>query len=67
MKDEGFATAEGIYETVYNKIGLAFCTPEALYETKHYRSVNYMRPLSIWSMQIALRKAENIQAKALSL
>jgi len=52
---EGFKTAEGIYRTVYETIGLGYETPEALYEHKHYRSIGYMRPLSIWSMYIAWR------------
>jgi hypothetical protein len=30
---------------VYETIGLGFETPEALYETKHYRAIGYMRPL----------------------
>eukprot|EP00090_Calanus_glacialis_P001049 TRINITY_DN10747_c0_g1_i1.p1 TRINITY_DN10747_c0_g1~~TRINITY_DN10747_c0_g1_i1.p1 ORF type:complete len:818 (-),score=118.10 TRINITY_DN10747_c0_g1_i1:399-2852(-) len=54
MKDEGFKTAEGVYKTVYETIGLGFETPEALYEKKHYRAIGYMRPLSIWAMNIAL-------------
>lgn len=37
MTSEGFQTAKGIYETVYNTIGMGFETPEALYEKKHYR------------------------------
>lgn len=59
MKEEGFQTAEGIYETVYNKIGSSFETPEALYEKNCIRSVGYMRPLSVWSIQIALKKLKN--------
>ena len=53
MVEEGFNTARGIYDTVYNRIGLGFDTPEALHESKVYRSVGYMRPLSIWAMQLA--------------
>ncbi len=30
---------------MYETIGLGFETPEALYETKHYRAIGYMRPL----------------------
>lgn len=59
MKEEGLQTARGIYETVYNRIGMAFETPEALYEERYIRSVGYMRPLSIWSIQKALHKAKN--------
>lgn len=58
MVDEGFKTAEGVYRTVYEKIGLGFETPEALYGQHKYRAIGYMRPLSIWSMYWAytLRK-----------
>ena len=54
MVEEGMKTAQGIYKTVYETIGLGFETPEALYERKHYRAIGYMRPLSIWAMNIAL-------------
>ncbi|VVC26259.1 Hypothetical protein CINCED_3A006003 [Cinara cedri] len=54
LREEGFNTAKGIYDTVYNKIGMAYETPEAIYSKKAYRSVGYMRPLSIWSIQVAL-------------
>ena len=53
--DQGFRTAEGIYRTVYERIGMGFETPEALYEHKHYRAIGYMRPLSIWSIYVAWR------------
>ena len=56
MLEQGLRTAEGIYRTVYETIGLGFETPEALYEKKHYRAIGYMRPLSIWAMNIALRQ-----------
>ena len=56
MMEQGLKTAEGIYRTVYEVIGLGFETPEALYEKKHYRAIGYMRPLSIWAMNIALRQ-----------
>jgi len=53
MVEEGFRTAEGIYRTVYERIGQGYETPEALYEQGKYRAVGYMRPLSIWAMQFA--------------
>ncbi|XP_049963211.1 non-lysosomal glucosylceramidase [Schistocerca serialis cubense] len=59
MIQEAFTTAKGIYNTVYNVIGLGYQTPEALYEEKHYRSVGYMRPLSIWGMQHAWEQRKN--------
>ena len=56
MTEEGLKTAEGVYRTVYETIGMGFQTPEALYEKKHYRSVGYMRPLSIWAMYLAWKQ-----------
>ncbi|XP_066991839.2 non-lysosomal glucosylceramidase isoform X2 [Anabrus simplex] len=53
MVEEAFKTAHGIYNTVYNTIGMGFETPEALYVEKSYRAVGYMRPLSIWGIQHA--------------
>lgn len=51
MMEEGFKTAKGLYKTISERIGMNFETPEALYGEKKYRSIGYMRPLSIWSMQ----------------
>jgi non-lysosomal glucosylceramidase len=56
MWSEGFNTAGGMYKSMTERFGLAFDTPEALYATKYYRSVSYMRPLSIWSMQLAINQ-----------
>ncbi|XP_068140847.1 non-lysosomal glucosylceramidase isoform X1 [Drosophila tropicalis] len=53
MFDEAFQTAGGMYKTISQRIGMNFETPEALYGEKRYRSIGYMRPLSIWSMQVA--------------
>ncbi|KAM0977475.1 hypothetical protein ACFX13_020580 [Malus domestica] len=56
--DMGFHTAEGIYEAGWSKEGLgySFQTPEAWTTSGEYRSLAYMRPLAIWSMQWALTK-----------
>ncbi|XP_072353279.1 non-lysosomal glucosylceramidase isoform X2 [Scyliorhinus torazame] len=56
LVDEGFKTAEGTYRTVWERLGMAFQTPEAYCKKNIYRSLAYMRPLSIWSMQLALDK-----------
>uniref|UniRef100_A0AC34FH99 Non-lysosomal glucosylceramidase n=1 Tax=Panagrolaimus sp. ES5 TaxID=591445 RepID=A0AC34FH99_9BILA len=53
---KGFDIAWGIYDTCFNRSGLQYQTPEALYRKKYYRAIGYMRPLSIWSMYAALRK-----------
>lgn len=54
MVEEGLQTAEGCYRTVWERLGMAFQTPEAYCEKGIYRSLAYMRPLSIWAMQLAL-------------
>ncbi|BES90672.1 Non-lysosomal glucosylceramidase [Nesidiocoris tenuis] len=54
MVDEGLNTAKGLYETIFDKAGLGFATPEALHGLDSYRAVGYMRPLSIWSIQHAI-------------
>ncbi|KAF7989594.1 hypothetical protein HCN44_008268 [Aphidius gifuensis] len=61
MIDDGFRTAEGVYRTVYETIGMGFETPEALYENNHYRAIGYMRPLAIWAIQHAwnMKKIDN--------
>lgn len=47
-------TAEGCYRTVWERLGMAFQTPEAYCEKGIYRSLAYMRPLSVWAIQLAL-------------
>ncbi len=59
MEEEAFLTAGGMFNTVYNRIGLGFETPEALYERGHYRAIGYMRPLAIWAMQLAWQQRKN--------
>ena len=53
-RDFGFATAEGMYRTVWERTGLAYQTPEGIYDRDTFRALGYMRPLSIWSIQYAL-------------
>uniref|UniRef100_A0AAX7VFK9 Non-lysosomal glucosylceramidase n=1 Tax=Astatotilapia calliptera TaxID=8154 RepID=A0AAX7VFK9_ASTCA len=61
MQEEGMRTAEGCYRTVWEKLGMAFQTPEAYCEKNIYRSLAYMRPLSIWAMQLALNTSQKDQ------
>uniref|UniRef100_A0A8C4WTX8 Non-lysosomal glucosylceramidase n=1 Tax=Eptatretus burgeri TaxID=7764 RepID=A0A8C4WTX8_EPTBU len=58
MVEAGFHTAEGTYRTVWERLGMSFQTPEAYCERGIFRSLAYMRPLSIWSMQWALERRE---------
>lgn len=61
MLEEGLCTAEGCYRTVWERLGMAFQTPEAYCEKGIYRSLAYMRPLSIWAMQLALDSSRQNQ------
>ncbi|OWM64732.1 hypothetical protein CDL15_Pgr004675 [Punica granatum] len=56
MEEEGFKTAEGIFTAGWSEEGYGywFQTPEAWTIDGHFRSLIYMRPLSIWGMQWAL-------------
>ncbi|XP_061525221.1 non-lysosomal glucosylceramidase isoform X1 [Phycodurus eques] len=59
MLSEGMRAAEGCYRTVWERLGMAFQTPEAYCEKAIYRSLAYMRPLSIWAMQLALNRSRD--------
>ena len=48
--NEGWRTARGVVDTIYEKKGYWFQTPEAWDANGNYRSLAYMRPLSIWAM-----------------
>lgn len=60
---QGFRTAEGVYRTCFEKLGLGFQTPEAYLANGNFRSLGYMRPLSIWGMQHALQKLKRDEQK----
>jgi non-lysosomal glucosylceramidase len=61
MTKEAMETVKGMYESMTQKIGMAFESPEALLARNAYRSVGYMRPLSIWSMQTAYERQKKIR------
>lgn len=52
LRDEGYATAKGIYNVVYVDKGYWFRTPEAWDTKGFYRAGMYMRPGAIWSMEM---------------
>ncbi|XP_059297313.1 uncharacterized protein LOC132050203 isoform X2 [Lycium ferocissimum] len=58
LVDIAFHTASGVHSTAWSDKGLGFSfqTPEGWNTYDHYRSLCYMRPLAIWSMQWALSK-----------
>ena len=54
LRDMAFETAFGAYRMTYEGTGYWFQTPEAWDGDGNYRSIAYMRPLSIWAIQWAL-------------
>jgi len=52
---EAWATAWGVYNVTYDR-GYWFRTPEAYDINSNFRATLYMRPLSIWAMEYALRQ-----------
>jgi non-lysosomal glucosylceramidase len=56
MRDQGFATAKGVYNVVWRDRGYFFRTPEAYDIHGLFRASMYMRPGAIWSMEYALDK-----------
>lgn len=53
LRDMAFSTAFGIYEGGWNKFGYWFATPEGWERSGNYRSLGYMRPLSIWAIHFS--------------
>ncbi|KAK6058064.1 hypothetical protein COOONC_04366 [Cooperia oncophora] len=46
--DKAFHTASGCYDACFaHVLACKYQTPEALYETRFYRAIGYMRPLSM--------------------
>lgn len=56
MTEEAFQTAGGLYKSISQRFGMNYETPEAIFVNRYFRSLGYMRPLSIWSMQMAWEK-----------
>ncbi|EWM29848.1 beta- gba2 type family protein [Nannochloropsis gaditana] len=56
LRHAAFETARGLYEAGWKRFGYWFATPEAWNHEGHFRSLGYMRPLSIWAMQWALTR-----------
>jgi len=52
MRDQAFKTAEGVYNVVWKDRGYFFRTPEAYDSRGLFRASMYMRPGSIWSMEM---------------
>eukprot|EP00919_Chromeraceae_sp_WS-2016_P025995 GHVR01061440.1.p1 GENE.GHVR01061440.1~~GHVR01061440.1.p1 ORF type:complete len:499 (+),score=138.94 GHVR01061440.1:219-1715(+) len=55
LMDKGFKVAEGIFNSCWDELGYWFQTPEAYTGEGKYRSLCYMRPLSIWAIQLLIQ------------
>ncbi|KAK6781205.1 hypothetical protein RDI58_023389 [Solanum bulbocastanum] len=62
MEEQAFTTAEGIFTAGWSEdgYGYSFQTPEGWTTDGHFRSLIYMRPLSIWGMQWALSMPKTV-------
>ncbi|KAK2157826.1 hypothetical protein LSH36_184g11041 [Paralvinella palmiformis] len=56
MLEMAWQVAYGSYHTCWEMYGLAYQTPEGYFDDGRYRSLGYMRPLAVWSIQYALEK-----------
>jgi non-lysosomal glucosylceramidase len=59
LREDGFNTAKGVYNVVYEEKGYWFRTPEAWDTKGYYRASMYMRSGSIWSMEMASENDNN--------
>ncbi|HWY67917.1 MAG TPA: non-lysosomal glucosylceramidase [Terriglobales bacterium] len=63
MRDQAFKTAEGVYNVVWKDRGYFFRTPEAYDSRGLYRASMYMRPGSIWSMEMTGNEHSAVSAR----
>jgi hypothetical protein len=47
---------KGLWLSGWNELGYWYATPEAWELNGNYRSLGYMRPLSIWAIQWAIER-----------
>jgi len=57
LADEAWETASGAARVVWQEHGLWFRTPEAYDRDGNYRASLYLRPLAIWAIEEARRRA----------
>lgn len=61
MFEQAFRAAQGVFLAGWSDLGYWFQTPEAWTMDGYFRSLAYMRPLAIWSMQWAIDPPSSIQ------
>ena len=62
--DAAFQTINGLWLSGWNELGYWYATPEAWELKGNYRSLGYMRPLSVWALQWAIEKGNLLEARA---
>ena len=55
MLSVGDAQVRGVWLSGWQELGYWYATPEAWEVGGNYRSLGYMRPLSVWAMHWALK------------
>lgn len=61
LYEMAWRTAQGVHDAGWQEYGYWFATPEAWTQSGQYRSLGYMRPLSIWAMQYAINSLHHSQ------
>lgn len=59
LRQAAFATIRGIWQSGWKDFGYWFATPEAWELNGNYRSIGYMRPLSVWALHWAMVYGKN--------
>lgn len=60
LKEEAFKTVWGAYNAIYQRYGFWFRTPEAWEKDGTFRPSMYMRPASIWAMEMIPKGKEDL-------
>jgi non-lysosomal glucosylceramidase len=59
LKDEAWKTTRGLYHVIYESRGYWFRTPEAWDITGNFRAGMYMRPMSIWALEMTPARSKS--------
>jgi non-lysosomal glucosylceramidase len=65
--DAAFGTIRGMWVSGWNELGYWYATPEGWEASGNYRSLGYMRPLSVWAMQYAIEKNSLLEKRQQSV
>jgi non-lysosomal glucosylceramidase len=62
--DAAFQAVRGLWLSGWNELGYWYATPEAWELKGNYRSLGYMRPLSVWALHWAIEKGSLLDVRA---